>query len=140
MPGGALFWGLRDHICDPGSSKRAPQVHQTDSTPKESPASEAGAPPPPPLPPLPHIRVARVTQKSHRAALSCYRRGVAYCSQSHHPFPLVPRGSSKFRMRQAAQKGAGRMLYQGSNVQAASRAHGLGAGEARLPPGSAPQQ
>lgn len=35
--GGTLFWGVRDHICDPGSSQRAPQVQQTDSTPKESP-------------------------------------------------------------------------------------------------------
>lgn len=35
--GGTLFWGVRDHICDPGSSKWAPQVQQTDSTPKESP-------------------------------------------------------------------------------------------------------
>ena len=34
---GALFWGVRDLICDPGSSKRAPQVQETDSTPMESP-------------------------------------------------------------------------------------------------------
>lgn len=35
--GGALFWGVRDHTCDPGSSKRAPRVQETDSTPRESP-------------------------------------------------------------------------------------------------------
>lgn len=70
-------------------------------------ASEVGAPPAPPL--SPEGAAPRQCRQVHaevtQGGLSCYSLGVAYCSWSHHPFPLVPRGSSKFQVRQAAQRG-----------------------------------
>lgn len=106
-------------------------------------ASEVGAPPAPPL--SPEGAAPRQCRQVHaevtQGGLSCYSLGVAYCSWSHHPFPLVPRGSSKFQVRQAAQRG-GRENALSEGVKCRQQVgHMVWVREARLrPPTPLPAQ